>query len=68
MWAPNHRVFLPSCSAGRFYYDCLMKPNAKSVTTALRKVAGLQYNTIANGHGPVLRYAAPGGRAPMFRV
>lgn len=40
----------------RFYYDCLMKPNAKSVTTALRKVAGLNYNTIANGHGPVLRY------------
>ena len=32
-----------------------MKPNAKSVTTALRKVEGLQYNTIANGHGPVLR-------------
>jgi hypothetical protein len=24
----------------RFYYDCLMKPNAKSVTTALRKVRG----------------------------
>ena len=22
----------------RFYYDCLMKPNAKSVTTAIRKV------------------------------
>ncbi|KAI8476040.1 MAG: flavoprotein [Monoraphidium minutum] len=40
----------------RFYYDCLMKPNAKSVTTALRKVEGLQYNTIANGHGPILRY------------
>ena len=38
-----------------FYYDCLMKPNAKSVTTALRKVEGLQYNTIANGHGPLLR-------------
>lgn len=40
-----------------FYYDCLMKPNAKSVTTALRKVEGLRYNTIANGHGPVLRCA-----------
>lgn len=40
----------------RFYYDCLMKPNAKSVTTALRKVEGLHYNTIANGHGPILRY------------
>jgi flavorubredoxin len=22
----------------RFYYDCLMKPNARSVITALRKV------------------------------
>lgn len=40
----------------RFYYDCLMKPNAKSVTTALRKVADLKYHTIANGHGPVLRW------------
>lgn len=42
----------------RFYYDCLMKPNAKSVTTALRKIRDLQWepNTIANGHGPILRY------------
>eukprot|EP00198_Chlamydomonas_reinhardtii_P010008 XP_001699345.1 flavoprotein [Chlamydomonas reinhardtii] len=40
----------------RFYYDCLMKPNAKSVTTALRKVKDLPYTMIANGHGPILRY------------
>jgi len=40
----------------RFYYDCLMKPNSKSVVTALRKVADLQYNTLANGHGPIIRY------------
>ncbi|GLC40020.1 hypothetical protein PLESTB_001519900 [Pleodorina starrii] len=40
----------------RFYYDCLMKPNAKSVTTALRKVKDLPYTLIANGHGPMLRY------------
>ncbi|GLI69412.1 hypothetical protein VaNZ11_014019 [Volvox africanus] len=40
----------------RFYYDCLMKPNAKSVTTALRKVKDLPYSLIANGHGPLLRY------------
>ncbi|KAF6259934.1 flavo protein [Scenedesmus sp. NREL 46B-D3] len=40
----------------RFYYDCLMRPNAKSVTTALRKVSDLKYNTLANGHGPILRY------------
>lgn len=40
----------------RFYYDCLMKPNAKSVTTALRKVKDIPYHTIANGHGPILKY------------
>ncbi|KAF5832340.1 flavin reductase-like protein [Dunaliella salina] len=40
----------------RFYYDCLMRPNAKSVTTALRKVKDLPYTTIANGHGPILKY------------
>lgn len=39
----------------RFYYDCLMKPNARSVLTALKKVSGLEYNTIATGHGPLLR-------------
>ena len=32
-----------------------MKPNAKSVTTALRKVADLKFNTLANGHGPIVR-------------
>ena len=38
-----------------------MRPNARSVLTALRKVktAGLEYNTIAVGHGPVLRYNVP---------
>ena len=40
----------------RFYYDCLMRPNAKSVTTALRKVKDLPYTTIANGHGPILKW------------
>lgn len=40
----------------RFYYDCLMRPNARSVLTALRKVAELPYSTIGTGHGPVLRY------------
>lgn len=43
-----------------YYYDCLMRPNAKSVTTALRKLnqAGIteQLDTIATGHGPILRY------------
>jgi len=40
----------------RFYYDCLMKPNARSVLTALRKTKDLNVTTIANGHGPLLRY------------
>ncbi len=43
------------CVSRRFYYDCLMKPNAKSVTTALRKVKDLPYSVIANGHGPILK-------------
>jgi flavorubredoxin len=33
-------VCLDVCLPCRFYYDCLMKPNAKSVVTALRKVMG----------------------------
>jgi flavorubredoxin/flavin reductase (DIM6/NTAB) family NADH-FMN oxidoreductase RutF len=40
----------------RFYYDCLMRPNAKSVTTALRKIKDLPVTMIANGHGPMLRF------------
>ena len=40
----------------RFYYDCLMRPNARSVLTALRKVKDLDYTTIATGHGPIIRY------------
>lgn len=43
----------------RFYYDCLMLPNAKSVTTALRKVKDLPFETIATGHGPLLKYNVP---------
>ncbi|CAI5528953.1 unnamed protein product [Closterium sp. Naga37s-1] len=45
----------------RFYYDCLMKPNSRSVLTALRKVAsaGWEFSEIAVGHGPLLRYNVP---------
>lgn len=43
----------------RFYYDCLMKPNAKSVLTALRKCKDLEFRTICTGHGPVLRFNTP---------
>ncbi|KAK9817135.1 hypothetical protein WJX72_010039 [[Myrmecia] bisecta] len=43
----------------RFYYDCLMRPNARSVLSALKRVKDLQYTTIATGHGPLLRYNLP---------
>jgi len=40
----------------RFYYDCLMKPNARSVLTALRKCKDFEFRRICPGHGPVLRF------------
>lgn len=41
----------------RFYYDCLMAPNARSVISALKRMDQLgEVTTIANGHGPLLRY------------
>lgn len=40
----------------RFYYDCLMKPNARSVLSALKRTKEMDYSTIAVGHGPLLRY------------
>lgn len=43
----------------RFYYDCLMRPNARSVLTALRKVKDIEYRMIGTGHGPVLSYNVP---------
>nr|AUG32357.1 flavoprotein [Paulinella longichromatophora] len=40
----------------RFYYDCLMGPNARSVLQALKRMQKLpDINTIATGHGPLLR-------------
>ena len=33
-----------------------MRPNSRSVLTALRKVKDLPYTTIANGHGPIIRH------------
>jgi flavorubredoxin/flavin reductase (DIM6/NTAB) family NADH-FMN oxidoreductase RutF len=40
----------------RFYYDCLMGPNARSVLQAMKRMDALpQVNTIAVGHGPLLR-------------
>jgi flavorubredoxin/flavin reductase (DIM6/NTAB) family NADH-FMN oxidoreductase RutF len=41
----------------RFYYECLMAPNARSVLSALKRMGELPtVDTIATGHGPLLRY------------
>src|ERR671933_2912808 len=41
----------------RFYYDCLMAPNARSVLSALKRMDQLgEVRTIANGHGPLLHH------------
>ncbi len=42
----------------RFYYECLMAPNARSVLSALKRVDKLdaEIKLVANGHGPLLRY------------
>ncbi|HEY9905121.1 MAG TPA: FprA family A-type flavoprotein, partial [Candidatus Sericytochromatia bacterium] len=40
----------------RFYYDCLMAPNARSVLSALKRMDQLgDVKIVANGHGPLLR-------------
>lgn len=39
-----------------YYYDCLMKPNARSVMAAIKRLAKLELETIATGHGPLLKY------------
>jgi flavorubredoxin/flavin reductase (DIM6/NTAB) family NADH-FMN oxidoreductase RutF len=40
----------------RFYYECLMGPNARSVLQALKRMDALPpITTIAVGHGPLLR-------------
>lgn len=39
----------------RFYYDCLMAPNARSVLSALKRMDKLgDITTVATGHGPLL--------------
>lgn len=41
----------------RFYYECLMAPNARSVISALKRMDQLgEVTTVANGHGPLLKY------------
>ncbi|BAZ45754.1 flavin reductase-like, FMN-binding protein [Chondrocystis sp. NIES-4102] len=39
-----------------YYYECLMKPNARSVLAAIKRLGKLELNTIATGHGPLLQY------------
>ncbi len=40
----------------RFYYDCLMGPNARSVIQAIKKIDKLpSVTSIAVGHGPILQ-------------
>ncbi|MEC4814744.1 MAG: diflavin flavoprotein [Scytonema sp. PMC 1069.18] len=41
----------------QYYYDCLMRPNARSVLSALKRMSELpSITTIATGHGPLLQY------------
>ncbi|MDJ1182666.1 diflavin flavoprotein [Roseofilum casamattae] len=41
----------------RFYYECLMAPNARSVINAMKRMQKLpEITTIATGHGPLLRH------------
>jgi flavorubredoxin/flavin reductase (DIM6/NTAB) family NADH-FMN oxidoreductase RutF len=44
----------------RFYYECLMAPNARSVLAAIKRMESLpdSVTMVANGHGPVLKYNA----------
>ncbi|PZV08301.1 MAG: diflavin flavoprotein A [Leptolyngbya sp.] len=41
----------------RFYYECLMAPNARSVLGAMKRMEALPpVRMVATGHGPLLRY------------
>ncbi|MBE9069010.1 diflavin flavoprotein [Leptolyngbya cf. ectocarpi LEGE 11479] len=41
----------------RFYYECLMAPNARSVLSAMKRMDKLgEISTIATGHGPLIRH------------
>ncbi|AFY78946.1 putative flavoprotein [Pleurocapsa sp. PCC 7327] len=43
----------------KYYYDCLMGPNARSVLSALKRIEKLELATIATGHGPLLQHHIP---------
>ncbi len=56
LWDENLSAIEPDY---RFYYDCLMGPNARSVLSALKRMEKLgEVAAVANGHGPLLRYNA----------
>ncbi|QDL09830.1 diflavin flavoprotein A [Brasilonema octagenarum UFV-E1] len=40
----------------KYYYDCLMAPNARSVLSAIKRMEKLDIGTIATGHGPLLQH------------
>jgi len=41
----------------RFYYECLMAPNARSVLSAMKRMDKLgEVRVVATGHGPLLYY------------
>ncbi len=41
----------------RYYYDCLMAPNARQISTALDKLADVSpVRLYATGHGPLVRF------------
>ena len=42
-----------------YYYDCLMKPNARSVLGAIKRMDKLDVEMIATGHGPLLQHHHP---------
>jgi flavorubredoxin len=40
----------------RFYYECLMAPNARSVLAAMKRMEPLgNINLVANGHEPIIK-------------
>ncbi len=43
----------------KYYFDCLMGPNARSVLAALKRIDKLNIDTIATGHGPLLKHHIP---------
>jgi flavin reductase (DIM6/NTAB) family NADH-FMN oxidoreductase RutF len=38
------------------YYNCLMRPNARSVLGAIKRIEKFEINLIATGHGPLLKH------------